>query len=244
MKRGWVAAILASLLMIGIASFVPGPSQVQAAEAESTERTITVTGRGQFEVKPDTAVISLGVSELRDTPLDAYNALNTSITKIAGALTAMGVKEDQIQTSTFNLSGEYDWTQDRGRQLIGYRATNTLSITTQELDKVANLIQAAVEAGANDLNGVSFSVKNSDKLLEEALKMAVSDAKAKANLVAGELGARVLQVKSVSVQDQGTSLVKASREMAMDNLAAAAPVPVYSGTTSFSATVSVTFELQ
>lgn len=244
MKRGLIAALLAGLLVIGVASFMPGPAQVQGAETEASERTLTVTGRGHLEVKPDTAVVSLGVSELRQSPMEAYNALNASITKIADALKAMGIKEDQIQTSVFSLNAEYDWTQDGGRRMVGYRATNTLSITTQELDKVANLIQAAVEAGANDLNGVSFSVKNSDKLLEEALKLAVSDAKAKANLVAGELGAKVLQVKSVSIQDQGTSLVKANREMAMDGLAAAAPVPVYSGTTNFSATVSVTFELQ
>lgn len=244
MKRGLVAALLAGLLVIGIASFVPGPNPVQAAEAAASERTITVTGRGQLDVKPDTAVVSLGVTELRSTPMEAYSALNASITKIADALKGMGIKEDQIQTSVFNLSAEYDWTQDRGRQLVGYRATNTLTVTTQELDKVANLIQAAVEAGANDLNGVSFSVKDSDKLLEEALKLAVGDARAKANLVAGELGARVARVKSVSIQDQGTSLVKARAEMALDGMAAAAPVPVFDGTSTFSATVSVTFELE
>jgi len=113
------------------------------------------------------------------------------------------------------------------------------------LDKVAELIQAAVQAGANDLRGVTFQVKNADKLLEDALKLAVADAKAKAQLVADELGARVVRVHSVSVQDQGASVVKARAGLNMDGVAAeAAPVPVFAGTSTFSATVSVTFELQ
>src|SRR5690606_35273998 len=127
--------------------------------------------RGQLEVKPDTAVITVGVTEVKPTPIEAYNALSESINKVAEAVMARGVKEGDLQTSVFQLTPEYNWTQERGQELVGYRATNTLSITTQDLDDVAGLIQAAVEAGANDLRGISFSVKDSAKLLEEALKL-------------------------------------------------------------------------
>lgn len=246
LRGGLFSVILAGLLVLGLAAFAPQAAPVHAAEDDSPARTLSVVGRGQLEVKPDTAVITLGVSEVKPTPNEAYNALSESINKVAEAVKAMGVKEDDIQTSVFHLSPEYNWTQDRGQELVGYRATNTLSITTQDLDKVPELIQKAVEAGVNDLRGINFSVKNSDKLLEEALKLAVADAKAKAELVAGEFGAKVARVQSVSVQDQGSSLVRvrAEAEMAMDGMAAAAPVPVYSGTSTFTATVSVTFELQ
>lgn len=245
LRNGILTAILAGLLILGISAFLPRAAPAQAADDNSV-RTISVVGRGQLEVKPDTAVITVGVSEVRPTPIEAYNALSERINAVSQALMAKGVKEDDIQTSTFQLSPEYNWTQERGQELVGYRATNTLSITTQNLDKVAELIQVAVQAGANDLRGINFSVKNSDKLLEQALKRAVADAKAKAELVAGELGARVARVQSVSVQDQGSSPVKvlAEASMARDGLAAAAPVPVYAGTTTFTATVSVTFELQ
>lgn len=245
LRNGLLTAILAGLLILGIAAFLPQAAPAQAAEDNSV-RTISVVGRGQLEVKPDTAVITVGVSEVRPTPIEAYNALSERINAVSQALMAKGVKEDDIQTSTFQLSPEYNWTQERGQELVGYRATNTLSITTQNLDKVAELIQVAVQAGANDLRGINFSVKNSDKLLEQALKRAVADAKAKAELVAGELGARVARVQSVSVQDQGSSpvMVWAEVRAAMDELAAQAPVPVYAGTTTFTATVSVTFELQ
>ncbi len=245
LRNGLLTVILAGLLILGIAAFLPQAAPVHAAEDGTPVRTLSVVGRGELEVKPDTAVITVGVSEVKPTPIEAYNALSDSINKVAEALKAKGVKEEELQTSMFQLAAEYNWTQERGQELVGYRATNTLSITTQDLDKVAELIQAAVQAGANDLRGVTFQVKNADKLLDDALKLAVADAKAKAELVAGELGAKVVRVHSVSVQDQGASLVKARAGFNMDGVAAEiAPVPVYAGTSTFSATVSVTFELQ
>jgi len=245
LRNGLFTILLAGLLVLGIAAFNPQGAQVQAAEDDSPVRTLSVVGRGQLEVKPDTAVITVGVTEVKPTPIEAYNALSESINKVADAVKAKGVKEDNIRTSVFQLSPEYNWTQERGQELVGYRATNTLSITTQDLDKVADLIQATVEAGANDLRGINFTVKDTEKLLEEALKAAVADAKAKAELVAGEFGDKIARVQSVTVQDQGASLVRAEAEafMALDEAFKAA-VPVYSGTTTFSAVVSVTFELQ
>lgn len=244
-RNGLFTILLAGLLVLGLAAFSSQGAQVHAAEDDAV-RTLSVTGRGQLEVKPDTAVITVGVTEVKPTPIEAYNALSESINKVAEAVMARGVKEGDLQTSVFQLTPEYNWTQERGQELVGYRATNTLSITTQDLDDVAGLIQAAVEAGANDLRGISFSVKDSAKLLEEALKLAVADARAKGELVAAEFGARIARVQSVSVQDQGSSMVRVEAEapMALDGAFKAAPVPVYSGTTTFTATVSVTFELQ
>ena len=190
LRNGLLTVILAGLLILGIAAFLPQAAPVHAAEDDNPVRTLSVMGRGELKVKPDTAVITVGVSEVKPTPIEAYNALSDSINKVAEALKAKGVKEEELQTSMFQLAAEYNWTQERGQELVGYRATNTLSITTQDLDKVAELIQAAVQAGANDLRGVTFQVKNADKLLDDALKLAVADAKAKAELVAGELGAR------------------------------------------------------
>lgn len=244
MKRGLFVAILCGLLIFGVAASSPNTSL--AAEPEASERTLSVTGQGRLDVTPDTAVITIGVSELKSSPTEAYSALSTSINKISEGLKAEGVKEEQIQTSIFSLNAEYTWTQDKGQVFTGYRATNTLSITTQDLNRVADLIQVAVDAGANDLRGVSFSVKDSDKLLEQALDLAVDDAKAKAERVAGRMGAKVARVQSISIQDQGLPMyrnVKAEAGMvAMD--AAAAPVPVYAGTNSFTASVYVVFELQ
>lgn len=244
MKRGLFAAVLIGLLVFGIA-VSSSPSTSLAAEADPSERTLSVTGQGRLDVSPDTAVITLGVSELNASPSEAYSALNTSITKISEVVLAQGVKKEQIQTSLFNLNAEYNWTQDKGQVFSGYRATNTLSITTQDLGQVASLIQVAVDAGANQLNGISFSVKESDKLLEQALDLAVDDAKAKAERVAGRMGAKVARVQTISIQDQGIPIYRnAKADMSVAAEGAAAPMPVFSGTNSFTASVHVVFELQ
>lgn len=174
--------------------------------------------------------------------------MSQDLINIAGSVKSMGIKEEQIETSLFNLQAEYNWTEEAGQVLKGYRATTSLSITTQELDKVAALIQQAVSSGANQLSGIRFYVKDTDKLMEQALDMAVDDAKAKADRVAGRLGAKVVSVKNISIYDNGVSMYSqpmydSGRGAAMVK-ADAAPAPVYGGTATFTARVSVTFEIQ
>ncbi len=243
-KFALVPVLLAALLLV--TALFPSPSNAEASTTGSEpSRTISVTGQGRLTVKPDTATITFGVSEVKPTPSEAYTALSASLNKIAPAIKSMGLKDEQIQTSMFNLNAEYNWTQDKGQQLVGYRSTTTLTITTQNLDQVAGLIQTAVEAGANQLNGVSFSVKDTDKLLEQALDMAVDDAKAKAERVASRLGAQVVRVMTINVMDNGTPMyVDRAMDEAKAMMAGAAPAPVFSGESSFSASVSVVFEIQ
>jgi len=239
-----LAVLLAGFLACSAFLF-PGVSY--AAENGESPRILSVTGRGQIQVVPDTAVITVGVSQLRPTAIEAYAAMSEDLVKIADAVKAKGIKEDQIRTSLFTLQEEYDWTEKEGRVLKGFRASTNLSITTQELDKVAEIVHAAITAGANQMNGISFYVKDSDKLLEQVLDMAVDDAKAKAERVASRLGAKVVRVQSVSISDGGTPIIpvrvaaEAPKAIALD---AVAPAPVFGGTSEFSASVYVTFEIE
>lgn len=242
--KGFFAALLMSVLLMGAMLF---PSVTYAEPAPAQPRLLTVTGQGRLEVKPDTATIILGVTQLKPTAAEAYNAMSADLVNITGAVKAMGLKEEQIQTNMFNLQAEYTWTQEKGQVMNGYRATNTLSITTQELEKVASLIQSAMNAGANQLQGVHFSVKDTDKLAQQAMDMAVDDAKAKAGRVAARLGAKVVRVQTVSVQDNGMPFL--SRPMAdsgsgMAVEAKVAAAPVFGGSTTFSVSVYVTFEIE
>lgn len=243
-RFGLVTALIATALVVGAVVFRP-----QASLAETTTpptRTIAVVGQGKLTAKYDTADISLGFSTDRDTPSGAYQDMSAAMNKVVDALKASGVKEDDMKTGTFNLGAQYDWNNGT-QKLVGYRSTNTLTVTTQALDKVAALIQTAVDAGANTVNGVSFSIKDTDELLNKALDAAVDDAKAKADRVATRLGAKVVGVMSITVNDQGRPPIMYDRAMeskALMAAPAAAPAPVYSGTGDYSATVSVTFELQ
>jgi uncharacterized protein YggE len=247
MRRfGWITLFVLTAFAVAVTLFQP---RATLADTQTPlQRTLDVTGRGTLTVKYDTANITLGFTELKDAATEAYSVTGTSMDKVVSALKDAGVKEDDMKTGTFTLNEEWDYTQN-GRVFKGYRVNNTLIVTTHDLTKVAGLIQQAVAAGANSLQGISFSVKDTDALVDQALDLAVDDAKAKAERVAGRLGAKVVGVIRINVQDNGRGPVPYMADTAVASgmsmkAAAAAPAPVFGGTTEYSATVSVTFELQ
>lgn len=218
-----------------------------AAQAESVQRTLEVTGRATVKAKPDTAMITLGVNLLEKTPDAAYSAVGDKMASVASALKAMGLKEDDMKTGMLYLSAEYDWLKEGGQVLKGYRSSTTITITTQELDKVPTIIQAAVDAGANQLQGLSFTVKDPEALIEQATDEAVENAKAKAQRVARRLGVTVAGVYRISVHDGGGSVIytaSADSGSAAAPMAKGASIPVFSGNAEFTASVSVVFEIK
>ncbi|HWI51617.1 MAG TPA: SIMPL domain-containing protein [Symbiobacteriaceae bacterium] len=247
MRRfGWITLFVLSAFALAVTMF--RPVTTLAETQQPIQRTLDVTGRGTLTVKYDTAQIRVGFSSLEENVTTAYNSMGSAMEKVAGSLKSAGVKEDDLQTGMFTLNEEWDYTQN-GRNFKGYRVENYLTVTTHDLTKVADLIQIAINAGANRLQGVNFSVKDTDKLVDQALDLAVTDAKAKAERVADRLGAKVVGVYRISVQDGGRGPVMyqaADSGMAYPSakMAAAPAAPVFGGTTEYTATVSVTFEIQ
>lgn len=235
----WLGSLLAAVL-VGV--FALAPAATYAAENDNTS-VISVTGQGVVIAQYDTAQITLGVTALEQSPLAAYQSMARDINKVVEALRAAGIKDEDMKTGTFSLYAEYDWT-DQGQKLRGFRATNTLVVTTHELDKLADLLQTVVNAGANQLQGIDFLVKDTDKVMGEAMDLAIDDARAKAERAAARLGATLGRPLSVAVSDGGRSYVSWAKMNVVADAAAQAPAPVFSGTEEFTVTVNVTWELQ
>ncbi len=239
--RKWIAAI--GLLVLALAAW--GRSQVTHAETPvAPQRTIDVVGKGTIEAKPDTAIITLGVTALADTPSAAFKEASKIMNQIADALTSQGVKEDDLKTSELNLGAEYNWTQEKGQVLKGYRATSNVTVTTQNLDQVPAYIEAAVAAGANQMSSLSFTVKDPEALMDQAMDLAADDAKAKAERVAKRMGSGISQVLRISVMDNSGSVRGPMAYEAKGMADGAAPMPVFGGTSQFTVTISATFELK
>jgi hypothetical protein len=182
--RKLIALILALALCLGLS----------AAFAEST---VTVTGNGETLVTADTAVVSLGVS-VRDTDaLKAQSGANAVIAKIREALAGAGFDAEDISTGYINLYAVYDYSREV-ETISAYNANSTLSIRVTDMGRVGEVIDLAFGAGANTLNGVSFSVADDSEARAEALKAAVADAKAKAAVLAEAAGFSELEIISVS----------------------------------------------
>jgi len=245
-RFAWIGLVLLGGIVLAATAFAP-----KATNAETPapiQRTLDVTGQGKLTIKYDTAQITLGVSDLVETATGAYQSMGKKMDTVAKALMETGVKEDDIKTGYISLNAEYDWNKEGGQTLRGYRANNTITITTQKLDTVADLIQIAVDAGANTMQGVQFTVKDTDALLNQALDLAVADAKAKGERVAKALGTEIAGVYRISVQDNGRGPVMYDRGGYMTETAsamkAAPAAPVFSGTGEYTASVSVTFEIK
>ncbi|MCT4656402.1 MAG: SIMPL domain-containing protein [Cohaesibacter sp.] len=229
---------------LAIATMLPlmaGPSFA----ADSQSGVISVNGTGQIEMAPDIAIISAGVQARSKTTKAALAENNKKMASLFKELEKAGIAKKDIQTSNFNIYPEMRYPQKGQAQppkIIGYTVNNQVTVKIRKLDSVGTVLTALVGAGANNMSGLRFDVSDKKGKLEEARKAAIKDARAKAQLYAGELGTKIKRLKSLSenggYNPRPVMMRAAKMEMAMD-----APVPVAEGSMSLSITVNTQWEL-
>ncbi|MDI9470332.1 MAG: SIMPL domain-containing protein [Bacillota bacterium] len=193
MKRSskWGLAAIGVLALAGAilitSSGLGRRAAVSAEEPEGVERTITVAGTGQAEIKPDQAIIDVGVSTINMEASKASEENAATMQAVIDAVKNAGIPEDAIGTSNYQISPEYNYYGDEPT-FEGYRVLNQLSITVSDISTVAQVLDAAVDAGANEVGGIYFSVMNQNEIYKQALDAAVQDATAKAQTLAQSAG--------------------------------------------------------
>ena len=220
-------------------------TMVWTGTAALAETEITVSGTGETQVSADTAVISLGVSARDQDVLKAQQKVNETIAAIRKALTEKGVKEENINTEYINIYAMYDYSSDQ-EQIAAYNASSTLAIRVTDMDSTGTLIDVAFEAGANTLNGISFSASDTEEARAASLKKAVADARAKAEILAEAAGLSITGIETVSEggvysYDNTVGNFRAKGVSAMETEEDAGTV-VQAAKLVVSATVTITFE--
>ena len=215
-----------------------------AALADGT--TLSVTGSGTVLVESDLAIVTVGVQETSKDVLEAQSTVNEKIAAIKQALLDAGVEESSINTDSINIYANYDYS-DNTEVIVGYTARNSLSVRTTDMDNVGSLIDAAFAAGANTLDNVQFTVQDDTQAREQALTMAVEDARRKADVLASAAGLQVASIERIS--EGGVSVYDSMRNYAADTVMAAkesggAGTLVQAALVSVDAMVSMEFELQ
>jgi uncharacterized protein len=152
-------------------------------------RGIEVTGVGEVEVMPDEATLNFAVETSATTSQEAARQNAESMERVIAALVAAGIPRDEIETRNFSVYPEYV-TDDRGEtpRVRGYRVTNQVSLETTRLDAVGTLIDAALGAGANRVDGISFGLSDPQAAEADALREAVQRARESAETMAQALG--------------------------------------------------------
>ena len=226
MKR-IAAVVLAALMMLGATALAQG--------------TITVQGYGSVKVDSDQAGINLGVREVADEIMTAQTRVNEKISAIVEALKAMGVEEDAISTNGLGIYPNYNY--DEGETISGYTAYNNIYVTVSDVNNTGAYIDAAFAAGANNLDYVDFSATDTEAAAAQALTLAVSSAKDKAQVIADAAGVKlgsILEIRdSADTGYDGQTLF--ARNTAEGTGAGTA---VMASKQTVSAIVSITFALE
>lgn len=186
-----IATISSLVLALGFIAYNALP-----ANAAENGKHITVTGVGTAMVTPDAVRLFASVSVVAKTNKEALSSASTTATAVRGALKAEGVATKDIKTSSLTVYPEYNYSQDKGSELIGYRATQSFNVVIRKAENAGAVVDAVVVTGGDNLqiNGVSPFLSNGAAATELAREAAVKDAKARATSYAKYLGASLGKV--------------------------------------------------
>lgn len=210
MKRTKWMRLLAVVVIITALVAACGPMQkittnnpekkVDQVGTAQVVRTITIGGNGQVTLVPDIARINVGVNSKAEEVTEAVNLNNKLALAITEALKKKGIEEKDIQTANFNVypMQQYDHVTS---EVIGvtYTVDNTLYITVRDLKMLSEILDAAIKAGANQINGISFDIDDRQAAQAQARDLALKDAEAKAQSVAGTMGVSLDEVITINV---------------------------------------------
>jgi uncharacterized protein YggE len=187
--------IIASTLAIA----VPAVATAQTSSSQALAGTrLDVVATGEVTRVPDIARIGAGVSTQATTASAAIAQNAKQMSAVRAALKRAGIADRDIQTSAINLNPEYRYAENRQPELIGYRATNEVSVRFRDIANTGRILDALVAQGANQLNGPSLMLDKPEQALDEARLEALKTAQARAELYARAVGKRVGRIISVS----------------------------------------------
>jgi uncharacterized protein YggE len=233
-------ALLVGLVAGPLLNGTHGTAIARAADDSTPEHTIAVTGTGKVTLTPDMATVSLGVNVERDSAKAARDAAAHQMTRVVDAMKALGIAADDIQTANVSLGPIYDYPANAQPRIRGYQLQNTITITVRDLTKISDVVDDAVQAGATQVNGIGFDVKDRAAAEATAREAAVTDAKAKADTLASGLGVSINGVASIA-ESVAAPVWYAPNYGVAQGAGDKAETPVLPGSTDVTITVQVAF---
>jgi len=229
-----VSAMLLSVAAVG----------AQPAAERRRPPSITVNGEATIAAEPDQAQIDIGVTTQARTAPDASRENAERLARVLAEVKKLLGKGDEVKTSGYGLNPQYRYPQGGKPEIVGYTANNIVRIKMAKLDEVGKLIDAAMQAGANNINRLLFTLKDEEAARLDALRQASAKAKTKAEAIAASLGLKVLRIAAVTEGERSFQPIYRQAPMARgEALAAQAPTPVEPGTVDVRSTVTLTAEV-
>lgn len=232
------AVLIAALPAAAMAQDLPAPPPAMTAQGTLLD----VVAQGRVTRVPDLATISVGVETQGDTARAAMAANAAQMASLRAALKKAGIADRDVQTAAISLQAQFRYPDNQPPVLIGYQASNRLTVRFRDIDRAGPILDALVGAGANRIDGPTLSIENSDAALDEARQDAIRRARARAELYARAAGLsvdRIVMISESGLPSPPPSPVMFARMAAADVATSIAP-----GEQDVTVTVNVRFLLR
>ncbi|HEU4767248.1 MAG TPA: SIMPL domain-containing protein [Pyrinomonadaceae bacterium] len=190
-----ITLILGATTMMNAQTANPSPSP------DRRFTRVTVGGDAIVQAQPDTAHLSIAVVTQARRAIDAQQENATRSDAVVKTLKDAAGPGSEVKTSGYSVQPMRVYKEGQPPAITGYEVRNTVTVTISDLKRIGNVIDAASQAGANDISGISFTLKQDRAARDQALKEATREAMNKAQMVAQALGGRVVRI--VEVQEEG-----------------------------------------
>lgn len=229
-----VAALAAALVLGGCST------KVVTTGGAAPLYTVTAGGTGQVAAAPDMAEMFFGASVLAEDAKDALSQASSTAEAITAAVKGAGVATDDIQTANVSV-----WPEQSGDgekvTVTGYRASIQVRVKLRDIEKIGDVVAAASDAGANEIGGPTFTLADDTDVRNDAIEIAISDARKRGEVMAKAAGKSLGEI--ISVSETNVSIPPLYYDMSARAVAESA-VPIEPGQLDVSTQVTVVFELK
>lgn len=255
---GLLAAVSLLALIVSVFFIVKTVNEIKANKYIGDEsqypNVIYVSGKGEVNAVSDIASISLTINKEDKTAKAAQDLLNKEVTKVLGYLKDQSIEDKDIKSEYGGLSPKYSYGQTtcytypcprKDPKIVGYTATQTITVKVRNVDKSNEIKTGLSDLGVTNITGPTFSIDNEDNYKEQARALAIKDAKAKAGVLADQLGIKLGKIINFSESNDGNRPV-AYKAAAMDSTAMAessAPT-LPKGENKITSNVTITYEIR
>jgi uncharacterized protein YggE len=230
------------LLLLLLVLIVPAVARAQQTPPPEPPVVIT-SGEGMVQAVPDRAWITLTAESRAGNPRDAQRRNVEAMTPVIDKLRAAGIPADAIRTVGYDLQQEWDFVNNR-RESRGYVARNTIDVRVDAIDRIGELLEMAVGSGATSVGGVRFDLKDRAKLEREALRLAVEDARVRADAAAAGAGRSIDRVLRIDAQAAGPPVPLPRVAMLREQAASSDAPPIAAGQIEIRAQITLTSALK
>ena len=236
--KGITVTIRTWMLLVALSVTAPAYAQQPATP---TEPVVVTNGEGIVQAVPDRAWISIGAESRASSAREAQRRNTEAMTPVLAKLKAAGIGADAIRTIAYDVQYEWDFVNNK-RVGRGYVARNTVEVRVDTVDRLGEYLEIAVGSGATSLGGIRFDLKDRAKLEREALRLAVADARGKAEAAAAGAGRsieRIVRIEEGPIDGGPVPIPRVMRQEVQVGVAAAVP-PISTGQTEIRAQVTLT----